>query len=87
MISDINIGNIDILKQNTVTSKDGDQGRTRASTNRIIEFQSSATLAIETAVRPGIYLSYAVNMIKIIIYNPSVLWELLRMQRCTVFEG
>jgi hypothetical protein len=87
MISDINIGNIDSRKQNTVAWKDGDQGRTSASTNRIIEFKSSATLAIETAVRPGIHLSYAVNMINIIIYNPSMLWELLGMQRCIVFEG
>lgn len=87
MISDINIGNSDVRKQNTVTGKDGDQGRTSASTNRIIEFKSSATHAIETAVRPGIHLMYAVNMINIIICNPSVLWELLGMQGCIVSKG
>ena len=87
IIGDINIGNNDIRKQNTVTGKDGDQGRTSASTNRIIEFKSSATHTIETAVRPGIHLLYAVNMINIIICNPSVLWELLGMKGCIVFEG
>jgi hypothetical protein len=80
------LATFDVPKQNTVTSKDGDQGRTSASTNRIIEFKSCATPAIETAVRPGIHLSYAVNMINIVICNPSVLWELLGTQVCIVFE-
>lgn len=54
-LSDRNIGDIDVRKQNTVAWKDGDEGRAGASTNRIIEFKSSATHAIETAVRSGIH--------------------------------
>jgi len=87
LISGINIGNNDVRKQNTVTGKDGDQGRTCASTSRIIEFKSSPTHAIETAIRPGIHLMYGVNIINIIICNPSVLWELLGMQGCIVSKG